>query len=262
MQVQLSLAAFPGLSFSEALRLAHTTALSEPALGAIGIEHVQLVPQNRGVLDEAEVDALRAAFPACRMRAHANVRVLPERQVIDLDRFDAHHPYWQALARISRRLDAPTYTAHAGQRRHATLDQALDNTRRAQEFFGIPVGIEGHYPTPRDLFLLSAWEDYARLLTEDVGFVVDVSHLHIVATQSGRFETGLLGELLSSPHLLEVHLSANGGASDEHDVLTEAPWWSPVLAAASLPPGCVVFTEGNHLRAARTAASPFPTVGV
>jgi sugar phosphate isomerase/epimerase len=250
MQVQLSLAAFPGLTFGEALHVAHATPLSEPAFGAIGVEHVQLCPQNRGILDEAEVDALREAFPNCRLRAHANVRVLPARQVIDLDRFNANDPYWQTLARISRRLDAPVYTAHAGQRKHATLDQAFENTRRAADLFGVPVGIEGHYPTPRDLFLLSTWEDYARLLTERVGFVLDLSHLHIVATQTGRYETNLLAELLDSPDLLEVHLSANEGAADEHAVLTERPWWWPVFEAAHLPTSCTVFTEGNHRRAA------------
>lgn len=246
MQVQLSLAAFPGLSFAEALRLAHTTTLSEPALGVIGIQDAQLCPQNRGLLDEAEVDALRRAFPNCRLRCHANVRVLPERQIIDLDRFYASHPYWQALARISRQLDAPAYTAHAGQRRYATLDQVFDNTRRAQDFFGVPVGVEGHYPTPRDIFLLSTWEDYARLLTERVGFVLDLSHVHILATQTRRYEVGLLDELLASPHLLEVHLSANEGASDAHQVLHERPWWWPVFESASLTPSCTVFTEGNH----------------
>lgn len=250
MQVQLSLAAFPGLSFGEALRVAHTTTLTEPALGAIGISHAQLCPQNRGILDEAEVDTLRSAFPNCRLRIHANARVLPNRQVIDLDRFDAADPYWQQMARISRRLDAPAYTAHAGQKKHATLDQAFDNTRRACDLFGVPVGIEGHYPTPRDLFLLSTWEDYARLLTERVGFVLDLSHVHILATQTGRYERNLLAELLQSPDLLEVHLSANAGQSDEHAVLAERPWWWPLLEAARLPQTCTVFTEGNHLRAA------------
>ena len=31
---------------------------------------------------------------------------------------------------------------------------------------------------------------------ERVGFVLDLSHLHIVATQTGRYETNLLAELL------------------------------------------------------------------
>jgi sugar phosphate isomerase/epimerase len=250
MQVQLSLAAFPGLCFGDALRVAHTTALSEPAFGAIGIEHVQLAPQNRGLLDEAHVDALREAFPTCRMRPHANVKVLPERQVIDLDRFDATDPYWKALRRVIGRMDAPAYSAHAGQRRYATLDQVFDNTRRAQDFLGVPVGVEGHYPTPRDLFLLSTWEDYARLLTERVPYALDLSHLHVVATQSGRYETSLLSELLEAPELLELHVSANDGRTDGHRILTQRPWWWPVLESARLPSTCTVFTEGNHLRAA------------
>lgn len=239
--VNVSLAAFPRLGFVEAMELAQA-GVSEPLLGALGTEHVQCCPQNRGILTEELAGQMKDAFPATRFRLHANVRVLVRRQVVDLDRFDATDPYWQALARVSRVFDAPAYTAHAGLRTHATLDQVLDNTRRASDLMGCVVGVEGHYPTPRGIYLLDSWSDYRTMLESGVPYALDLSHLNIVATQSGSTEMGLVQELLSSENCIECHLSANNGSRDAHLSLSEPPWWWPLLAHTN--DQCVTFSEG------------------
>jgi hypothetical protein len=54
---------------------------------------------------------------------------------------------------------------------------------------------------------------------------------------------------------LEVHLSANDGRADQHQVLEslDGVWWAPLLQ--HIHQDCVVFSEGNRLRES-SAASP------
>jgi hypothetical protein len=241
-RINLSLAAYPGCDFLEAMQRAVSEKPSEPLLGALALDHTQLCPQNRGVLTPDFARGLREVFPGTRFRLHANVRVLPTRQIADWSSWDAQSPYWRALAATSRLLDAPAYTAHAGRRSEADLATVLESARRAQDVFGCPVGIEGHYPTRSDVFLVSTWEEYRTLFESDVPYAVDLSHLHIVAEQSGRYETTLVQEMLASDRCLEVHLSGNDGTKDQHQPLTEAPWWWPLLA--HIHEDAVMFSEG------------------
>lgn len=240
-RVNVSLAAFPRLGFVQAMELAQS-GVCEPLLGSLAIDHVQLAPQNSGVLTEELAGQMKVAFPETQFRLHANVRVMPKRQVVDLDRFDTHDPYWQSLARVSRVLDAPAYTAHAGLRTHATVERVLDNTRRASDLMGCVVGVEGHYPTPRGIYLFDSWSDYRTLLESGVPYALDLSHLNIVATQSGTTEVGLVQELLSSENCIECHLSGNNGTRDAHHTLSEPPWWWPLLKHTN--DRCVTFSEG------------------
>lgn len=242
--INLSLAALPGKGYLEALHIAHTHPISEPLLGTLALRDTQLCPQNRGILDEATIDAMRSEFPATRLRLHANVRVEPKRQIIDLCQFDAASPYWQRMAELSRYAGAAAYSAHAGQRRYATLAETIENTRRAADLFDCPVALEGHYPTKNDLFLVSSWDEYRTVFDSGVPMAVDLSHLHIVATKERRFDLGFVRELLASPNTIECHISANDGGRDAHQPLDAAPWWWPCLDA--LNPACVIFSEGQH----------------
>ena len=121
-KVGISLACWPGLRHEDAARHLATPP-AEPCFGRLSTEHVQLVPQSMGRLDEALVDLLREAFPATRFRLHANVRVLARHVMADLSNFAMHTGWFSQAARISQRLDAPAYTAHAGRRSQARLDE-------------------------------------------------------------------------------------------------------------------------------------------
>lgn len=250
MKAHVSLACWPGLRHEEAVR--HLTAPPvEPCFGHLSTAHVQLVPQSMGTLDDALVDVLQDAFPATRFRLHANVRVLPRHVMADLSGFTLHAEWFAQAARINQRLAAPAYSAHAGRRDQATLRQMLDNARRCTDAFGCPVGVEGHYPTPQDTWLVSSWEEYRTLFESGVPYALDLSHLHIVTTRSGRCEETLVAEMLACERCLEIHVSVNDGRSDRHDVCTAPPWWFALLSAAH--PQAVVFSEGNHRREGRTA---------
>jgi sugar phosphate isomerase/epimerase len=94
--------------------------------------------------------------------------------------------------------------------------------------------------------ILSRWHEYARLLEEDVYYVIDLSHLNIVAAKSGRYETVLVRELLACERCIEVHLSDNDGSGDWHALCAREVWWMDLLDA--IHPGAVVFSEGNQRR--------------
>lgn len=250
MRAHVSLACWPGLCHEEAVQRLVAPPV-EPCFGRLSIAHVQLVPQNMGTLDGTLADLFRQAFPATRFRLHANVRVLPRHVMVDLSNLTRHTEWLCQAARISQRLDAPAYTAHAGLRSQASLDEMLDNARRCADVFGCPVGIEGHYPTPRDTWLVSSWEEYRAVFESGVPYALDLSHLHIVATHSGRHEETLVAEMLACERCLEIHVSANDGRGDQHDVCDEPPWWFALLAGAH--PAAVIFSEGNHRRERKTA---------
>lgn len=246
MKAHTSLASWPGLRHEVAAALLHEP-LEEPLFGRLSAEHVQLVPQSLGCLDETLVDALRAAHPGTRFRLHANLQVLSRRRLADLSGFALQADWFAQAARISQRLDAPAYTAHAGHRCEADLTKVLEHARRCGDLFDCPVGIEGHYPTPSDAWLVSSWEEYRTVFESCVPYALDLSHLHILATRTGRVETTLVAEMLACERCIEVHVSANDGRGDWHQVCTEPPWWHPLLP--HIHPHAVVFSEGNHRRA-------------
>lgn len=245
MKAHVSLACWPGLRHRAAAELLREP-IDEPLFGRLSVDHVQLVPQSLGCLTEALADALRADLPGTRLRLHANVHVLPQRRFADLSGFELHADWFAQAARISRRLDAPAYTAHAGRRAEAGLQAMLEHARRCADLFGCAVGVEGHYPTARDTWLVSSWPEYRALFESGVPYALDLSHLHILATHTGRTETALVAEMLACERCIEVHVSANDGRGDWHQVCTEPSWWHAVLS--QVHSGAVVFSEGNHRR--------------
>lgn len=245
MKAHVSLACWPGLRHEDAARRLDAPPV-EPCFGRLSIEHVQLVPQSMGTLDDTLVDILRVAFPATRFRLHANVRVLPRHVIADLSNFTMHAEWFAQAARISQRLEAPAYTAHAGRRSQANLGEVIDNVRRCADMFGCPVGVEGHYPSTGDIWLVSSWPEYRAVFESGVPYALDLSHLHILATHTGRRETALVAEMLACERCIEVHVSANDGRGDWHQVCTEPPWWHPLLP--HIHPDAVMFSEGNHRR--------------
>lgn len=245
MKAHISLACWPGMRH-EAAAAQLRTPIHEPLFGELSADHVQLVPQSMGCLTEARVEALQAAHPRTRFRLHANVHVLPQRRFADLSGFELHADWFAQAARISRQLAAPAYTAHAGRRAEAQLPELLDRARRCADLFGCPVGVEGHYPTAGDTWLVSSWPEYRALFESGVPYALDLSHLHILVKQTSHLEGTLVAEMLACERCIEVHVSANDGRGDWHQVCTEPPWWHPLLA--HVHPQAVVFSEGNHRR--------------
>ncbi|WP_353627685.1 hypothetical protein ABNQ24_06885 [Ralstonia pseudosolanacearum] len=244
MNACLSLACWPGLDYGrvpEMLECTHT----EPLFGTLSAAHMQLVPQTIGLLDEERVDGLLAAFPGTRFRLHANVRVLPRHRMADLSTFDTDLDWFRQAARLSQRLGAPAYSAHAGDRRNATLTRVLDNARRCADLFGCPVAVEGLYPDRHGTQWVSSWDEYRTVLESGVPYALDLSHLNIVAHRYGR-QHSLVADLLACERCIEIHVSDNDGTGDWHRVCEAPPWWYPLLSYRN--PGAVIFSEGNHRR--------------
>lgn len=247
-RVNVSLAAWPGLTFQDALQAAMHSLPREPLLGPLRLDHIQLCPQNRGVLTPDITSELRRHSPRTHFRVHANVRVLPDRYLYDWCDWDPASSYWTMLASTSRSLDAPAYTAHAGRHDRCTLAQLFDNVRRASDVFGCPAGIEGHYPARGNAFLISDWIQYQALFESGVPYALDLSHLNILTFHSRRCERTLVQEMLACERCIEVHLSANDGLHDQHRVLDREPWWWPLLE--HVHDDAVIFSEGNLRHAA------------
>ena len=261
MKVQTSLACYPGKPVLDAAAMAAAEAsagtLTEPGLGELGLQDVQLVPQSLGMVDEAVADAVQALLPQSRLRLHANVRLLERHRFCDLARFSRDFDWWVRAAQMSRHLGCASWSAHSGARADCSMAQLLDNTRRANDLMGgaCRVAVEGQYPAPGDRLLVSHWAEYEELLAaQDVEFAVDLSHLNIVVRHHG-IQDGLVREMLRSPRCAEVHLSANDGQWDAHRTVdSQDVWWMPMLA--DIHHRAVVFSEGNRLRTSPSHPSP------
>ena len=250
MQVNATTACLPGTAYLSAVR-SLLEGIEEPALGRIRTDHMQLCPQNAGVLDERMCEQLRQLAPNTTLRLHANAAVFRQRMICDASTYSPEtHFYYEALADRSKRLGATGYSLHAGRQRHATREQMLETVKRLNDLFGIPVGVEGLYPNRRDPQLIDCWADYAWLLEQDIPFAIDLSHLKIVARAERYWDFDIVRSLLSSQRCIEVHVSDNDGLRDSHSVLTHDQDWT--FATANIHPGSVVFTEGNQFRQAHS----------
>jgi len=247
-RVNLSLAALPGLMHEDAARTAHTWSqaglLSEPLLGQLSLDHVQLVPQSHGRVNEELVEHLRREYPETQFRLHANVRVLSQHVFADLSGLHLYPEYFSRAARMSQALGASAYSAHSGTREQASMSEMLESARRLADLFGCPVAVEGQYPNKGNTLLVNSWEEYREVFDSGVPYALDLSHLNILAEKSGVFEVTLVQEMLSCERCIEVHVSDNDGQGDQHRVCDELTWWFGLMRYTH--PQAVVFSEGNH----------------
>lgn len=248
MNANVSLAAFPGARYEDALQRGLNQAVSEPALGVLSTAHCQLVPQTcREQLTRELAEEIAHRFPASQFRLHANVRVLDRHRLnADLSAFSEHTDYFAELATISRSLKADGYSAHAGSRASGSFADVLNAARSASDLFRCPVAVEGHYPTPRDgnRWNISSWAEYRSLFDSGVPYALDLSHLNIVGHHSRMYETNLVREMLACERCIEIHLSDNDGRGDQHRMLNIGPrWWA---LRAYFNTAAIVFSEGNQ----------------
>jgi hypothetical protein len=245
--VNAATACFPGMTVKAAIEQILAGA-SEPMIGRLASQHIQCCPQNLGHLSEAVCEDLRASFPECTLRLHANARVLPHHVRYDASTFtdDTRH-YYEALADRSRRLGATAYSLHAGFQRNCALPQMIDNVCRIQDIFGdMVVAVEGLYPNAANPQLMDTWGAYQAVLDAGTPLAIDLSHTKIVARAAASTDEGLLRDLLASPTTIEVHISENNGVADHHDILRREPFWWHLLPSVNA--NAVVFSEGNQLR--------------
>lgn len=237
----------PGVSHARAMA-AIADGVTDPVLGPISADEVQLCPQHAGKLHEGLVDELMERHPGTRFRIHATPRVSGEHhhRIVDAANASEHPEQVARTAKLSRRMDAPAYTLHAGRRSEGTLAKAFENVRRLEDLFQCPVGIEGLYPSvgANDVWLLSRWSDHEELLASDVKFALDLSHLNIVARRERDERPDLVEALMSSPRCIELHLSDNQARLDSHQPMTPGKpvWWMSHLP--SVNPLATVFYEG------------------
>jgi hypothetical protein len=243
MKVNVSLACWPALSHEAAFKQL-CLPIREPLFGLLSIKNVQLVPQSWGYLNEERVAAFRSSHPGTQFRLHANVQVQSEHRSTNLGNFHRNTGWFAQAARVSRQLGASAYTAHSGRRSDANLITLLENARRCADLFDCSVGIEGGYPTNGDVMLVSTWSEYRTVFESGVPYVVDLSHLNILASHTGQQESMLVSEMLACERCIEVHLSDNDGRADSHLVCTKTTWWHPLLSYVHQD--AVIFSEGNH----------------
>ena len=250
MKVNLSFAAFPGMRYDQAISHGLNEAVCEPTLGRLSVEQVQFAPQScREQLTLERAQEITRRFPESRFRLHANVRVTAKHLLqADLAGWEKYPDYFAQLATVSRAINAPAYSAHAGLREMATFNEVLNAARRATDLFGCPVAVEGHYPTPRAgwKYNISTWNEYRALFESGVPFALDLSHLNIVAHCSRQTNDTLVAEMLACERCIEIHVSENDGHRDQHQMLRTEPWWWPLQSHFN--PQAVVFSEGNQLR--------------
>lgn len=226
----------------------------EAGLGHLSVKHIQIVPQNKGHLDDAQLDALMALMPNSSLRLHANAPVMEKHVFVDLVDFDKEPEYFAALKRANKRLGSPDYSLHSG-KRTCTLRSLFDKALRLQDFLGARVAIEGQYKTPRAAaYIINSWKEYEKLLESGCFFALDLSHLNIVAHTEGR-QDDLTLAMLQSPRCIEIHLSTNDGTGDQHQVVDSPDWWSALLPKAN--PQAVVFSEGNRRVKDRAKTRPY-----
>ena len=248
-EIHLSLGAYGRLTHQQAIQLALSSTPREPLLGYLSTKRLQICPQNLGQFTSELALQLKTELAHIEFRCHANVHIERQHKIVDIADWPKEQAWFKQMAHLSHVLDAPVYTAHAGKRGTCSVAEVLQFTQEIEDLFGIPVGVEGHYPTPngKQHWLISTWVEYQQLLESGVNYALDLSHLNILAVQTNHVEWSLVHELLSSPHCLEIHLSDNHGYGDQHLPLSNPdalPWWWSLLSSAN--PNATIFSEGRQ----------------
>lgn len=247
MKILAASAVAPTFTHARALELIAADAV-DPVAGPISLDEVQLCPQHAGVLNEDVVDRLMSSYPTTRFRIHASPRVRGEHRhaVVFASNAHEHADQVSATAALSRRMNAPGYSIHAGVRGESTLEQSFDVIRRMADQFGCRVGVEGLYPPSarENHWLLSTWAEYEQMLNVGVDYALDLSHLNIVAKRERLLDMALTTALIESPQCMEIHVSDNNGRADSHRPMTigEEPWWWDLLISCEVQ--APVFYEG------------------
>jgi hypothetical protein len=224
-------ASFTGFTHIEAVGLI-TEGIREPSLGVVSSKKIQLCPQNRSTLGEEECSLLVQTYPATEFRVHANTSCGGKFGIHDASSDWGSNAFqeWKALLkRACVILGAPAYSWHAGRSERASLGQAIARTMDLEQELGIPVGVEGLYPSESTGWLMSSFEDYKTVMGSGARYAIDLSHWQIIAKKEQRFELELLEDLLTHPQCIEIHVSDNDGRRDNHQPLARKTFWIDMM---------------------------------
>lgn len=242
-------ACWSGKTYEDAISLLNQGTI-EPILGQLSVEHVQLCPQHQNILTPSLITQLMQDFPHIQFRLHSDVRV-PKKTgyTLDLIHFDDNSLwYFQYINDLSKQINAPLYSLHAGVRKGLTLLDLFKKYEKLQSIFHCPIAIEGHYPYKNDHYLIFDWKEYEQLYLSGCNYALDLSHLNIVAEREG-WNWNLTEKMITSHHCKEIHVSFNEGIMDSH-ILShqqyEKLWqlWKPLIELKN--DDCIVFSEGNQ----------------
>lgn len=228
--VNAASAVVPCVSHEQAMALI-SEGLHDPLFGQIRSAHVQLCPQHCGYLHEATLERLIDAYPNTQFRLHASPKLKGEgRAIVYASNLHEERAYLARMVAMTRLMGSSGYSIHAGRRDQNTLSGMIDNAKLLEDAMGTRTSVEGLYPTPRNTWLMSDWEEYEAVLRAGIGFALDLSHLNILVRRQGRRDD-LVKEMIASPACVEVHISHNDGRADSHLPLDPAspPWWYDML---------------------------------
>lgn len=247
LDVNPTSANFPGFPYLDSIEKIHQ-GINEPKIKSITPNHMQLCPQNRGHLSPAFCSLILEKYKNTQFRIHANAKVHPELEMFDAS-YDFKNPrivkYIKSLRLVCDTLKSPIYSFHAG-RRINSYNDVITNTLNLQDTLKIPVALEGLYPSKKDNWHLSTLKEYESLLTSDIYYAIDLSHIQIVCHQEKATPVDLIKALIENKNCLEVHISNNNFYADQHQILDTDRFWFDILNSAKLNNHTHVFTEGDH----------------
>lgn len=239
---------FPGTHYAESVSLLYEKGLTDNILKSFSFEHMQLCPQQKGVIDVELIDKFKRLYPDTKFRYHANVRLYPKIFFFDASS-NLKSPdvieYVERLGQAHYWLKPDVYSFHAGSKK-AKFQEMISNVLYLQDFLKIPVAVEGLYPSRNDNWHLSSVKEYELLLKLDVFYAIDLSHIQIVANAEGVLPKDLIKELIESKRCLEIHVSDNDLVSDSHRQMKKSRWWMDILNEANIDKNAVIFCESDQ----------------
>lgn len=232
-------------SMSPARAMAEAVRASEPFLGVPG--PLFEIAEN-GPLDQRMLDSMRKHHPDVRLIAHGALAMAGR---VHVDLSSMHLGESPAVVeRIMQFLldnGIGFWSLHAGNARHASMDQVLDRVRLLCGLHPgrIEVAVEGNPPAPGAL--LSSWDEYRYLLGTDTPYVVNTAHLEILESREGIDER-VMESLFTSPGCRLIHVSGTDGRGMRRWLLDDEPWWLRYLDSSS--PALV--SEADHMAGVRS----------
>ena len=155
--------------------------------GCCRLAQVQLVPQSFGILTEAVVSSLMAAFPQARFRLHANVRLLPDASHGRSVGLSGATPTGSARRRASAEVWRRPPTRRTPDRAAKPPWPRCSTTRAAAPTCSAVRWVsKGSTPARVTPGWCRAGREYRQLFESGVPYAIDLSHLNILAEHSGR----------------------------------------------------------------------------
>lgn len=236
-----SLAAYGAVRQEIAVQLAKAAPYEDRLFGKASTDLLQICPQGRGKLSEELALQFVEDYPTTQWLLHANVQVDDDRRVVDIADWPKEKDYFMQIAKLSKLMGAKHYSAHAGRRNRASLEEMIAYSKEMTEAMGLPVAVEGMYPTIGNGWLVDNWDEYYQLFRSGAYYALDLSHFNILVHQTGGVPRLLLKAMLRSERCLEVHISHNDGIYDQHLTFEQYPWWYAYLD--EVHPNCVILNE-------------------